>query len=181
MEIDKTQDTTVSKLIVLFVLDKIEIPLTENSIIDICYGRNNWLDYMECKETLFNLLDVGFIYKTDGEQDEQRYTLTYAGRECLSHFYQRINLDKREQIAEYVKENRIHFKRSQEYVGDYFKNNDGSYNVVLKIRSSVINEPMFELKVKAPTRQSAIDATRKWRDKAHVVYEFIYENLIDTE
>lgn len=175
-----SQDPMVNKLIVLFVLEKIEIPLTENSIVDICYGRNNWITYMDCKETIYNLLEFGLIYKTDGNSEEERYTISYEGRNCLSHFYSKIAPELRELITVYVKENRMHFKRSQEYVGDYFKNTDGSYTVVLKIRSAMINEPMFEMKIKAPTRQSAIDATRKWRDNAHLVYENAYEMLIDS-
>ena len=173
------QDSTVSKLIVLSVLEKIDIPLTEQSIIDICYGKNNWINnYMECKEIIYNLVEAGFIYKTNGNSEEDRYTITYTGRNCLSYFYQRINQDLRDHIAEYVKENRIAFKRSQEYVSSIDKNSDGSYTVCLKIRSALIDEPMFELKIKAPTRQSAIEATRKWRDNAHIVYENTYETLI---
>ena len=68
---DFIPDSTVKKLILLFVLDRIEIPLTENSIMDICTSRNNWLGYMDCKEALAQLIDAKFIYKlNDGiEQD----------------------------------------------------------------------------------------------------------------
>ncbi len=178
----REQDSTINKLIVLFVLEKIEIPLTEQSIIDICYGKNNWIkNYMDCKEIIYNLVDTGFIYKTNGHSEEDRYTITYTGRNCLSHFYQRINQDLREQIAEYVKENRIAFKRSQEYVGTIDRNSDGSYTVCLKIRSALIDEPMFELKIKAPSRQSALRAINIWKEKAHLIYENAYETLIDTD
>ena len=178
----RDQDSTVNKLIVLFVLEKIEIPLTEQSLIDICYGKNNWIkNYMECKEIIYNLVEIGFIYKTNGNSEEDRYTITYTGRNCLSHFYQRINANLRDQIAEYVKENRIAFKRSQEYVSTMDRNSDGSYTVCLKIRSALIDEPMFELKIKAPSRQSAIGATNIWKEKAHLIYEYAYETLIDNE
>ena len=53
-----------------------------------------------------------------------------------------------EQISKYVKENRIAFKRSQEYVSTIDKNSDGSYTVCLKIRSALIDERMFEIKIK---------------------------------
>ena len=39
---DFEQDNTIHKLKLLFVLDKMEIPLTENNIIDICTSSNNW-------------------------------------------------------------------------------------------------------------------------------------------
>lgn len=175
-------NSTTNKLIFLFVLEKMELPLTENSILDICSSRNDWLNYMECKEIIYDLLQTNLIYKTEGaKENEQRYNITYEGRLCLSHFYQRIPLSLRENIQEFIKENRLHFKRSQEYVGDYSKNTDGSYSVNLKIRDSSINQPLFELNIKAPTRQTAIEACRLWKDKAHIVYEFVYENLIETQ
>lgn len=176
-----SNDSTTNKLILLFVLEKMEIPLTENSILDICSSRNTWLNYMECKEIIYDLIQTNLVYRTDGNEGEQRYNITYEGRNCLSHFYQRIPLSLREQITEFIKENRIHFKRSQEYIGDYSKNNDGSYSVKLKIRAPLINQPLFEVSIKAPSRQSAIEACRIWKDKAHIVYEFVYESLIETE
>ena len=54
--LEYSQDSTVNKLKLLFLLDKMEIPLTENNIIDICTSRNNWINYMDCKEILWQLL-----------------------------------------------------------------------------------------------------------------------------
>ena len=42
--LEYTQDNTINKLKLLFLLDKMEIPLTENNIIDICTSRNNWIN-----------------------------------------------------------------------------------------------------------------------------------------
>ena len=172
------RDQTVSKLILLWVVEKMEIPLTENSILDICTSRNKWLNYMECKEIMWELLNSGFLYKTEEAENEERYTITYEGRNCLSHFYKRIPLSMREKITEYVKLNRMSVKRSQEYVSDYSKNSDGSFTVSLKIKSQLINEPMFELKLKAPSRISAMNACEKWQEIAPNVYEYVYETMI---
>ena len=173
------EKTTVNKLILLFVLDKMEIPLTENSIVEICTsGKNPWINYMEYRDIKQELIEVGFIYKTNEQTGEDRYNITYEGRNCLAHFYTRIPLKLREEITNFTKENRLHFKRSQEYVGDYYKNDDGSYTVSLKIRAPLISQPLLELKVKAPSRQSAIEACKKRKDRAHIVYESIYETLI---
>ena len=57
-------DTMVSKLILLYMFDKIEIALTEQSIIDICWNRNNWLNYMEIVDILPQLIEMNFISKT---------------------------------------------------------------------------------------------------------------------
>lgn len=176
---DFVSNSTVNKLILLFVMDKMEIPLTENSILDICSSRNNWLNYMECKELLYQLLETKFLYKPDSDDKESRYNITYEGRNCLSHFFTKIPQSLREDIAEFAKLNRMTFKRSQEYVGDYFKNPDGSHTVVLKIKEPLINQPMFEIKLKTSSRHAAINACKKWREKAPNIYEYIIENIVD--
>lgn len=176
-----SSDSTTNKLILLYVLEKIEIPLSENSILDICSSRNNWINYMECKEILYQLKDVSFIYPLDQNENEARYYLTVEGRECLSNFYRRIPLQMREEIAEFTKQNRLAFKRSQEYLADYEKIDDGSYNLNMRIRSPFTNEPMFKLEFRAPSRESAINACKLWREKAPLIYESVYENLIEEE
>lgn len=179
IKMEFTPDATVNKLTLLFVLDKMEIPLTENSIIDITTSTNNWLNYMECKEILWQLMEVGFIFDTGADTDEKRYGITVDGRNALSHFYLRIPQSLREQITTFVKDNRMAFKRSQEYVSDYYKNPDGTYTVVLKIKEPLISQPLLEIKVKTPTRHAAIIACKKWKDKAPNTFEHLYDSLIE--
>ena len=174
------QDNTIQKLKLLFVLDKMEIPLTENNIIDICTSSNNWFSYLDVKEAMFELLDVKFICEEKVEGEETRYTITFDGRNCLSHFYYRIPQDMRERITAYAKENRMNLKRSQEYVSEYSKNPDGTYYVTLKIKEPILTSSLLEIKLKAPTRRSAVRASKKWTEKAPIIYENIYENLLDS-
>lgn len=186
---DFVADAMVNKLILLFVLEKMEIPLTENSIIDICTSRNGWLNYMDCKEVLYQLLEAKFIFKTDNKAKSIRtddvkndavFSITYDGRNCISHFYNRIPQSMREEISAFAKLNRMTFKRSQEYVADYFKNTeDGSHTVVLRIKEPMMPQAMFEVKLKSPTRHAAVNACKKWQEKAPQIFEYIFDNLID--
>lgn len=176
---DFTPDSTINKLILLFVLDKMEIPLSDNSIMDICTSRNTWLNYMDCKDILWQLLETHFIYKTNGDNNECRYAITLDGRDCLSHFYLRIPQSLRENITNFCKENRMEFKRSQEYVSAYEKNPDGSHTVTLKIKEPMVSQPLLEIKLKTPTRHSAITACKKWNEKAPNIYEYLYDGLIE--
>lgn len=172
-------DDTVNKLIIMYVLDKMEIPLTENSILEICSSQNNWINYMDCKDLLYQLIKAKFIYKPNTTNNESRYNITYAGRDCLSQFFTRIPASLRDSISQFAKENKMHFKRSQEYVGSYYKNMDGSYSVELKILEPLTTDSIFELKLKTDTRHNAIVACKKWRELAANVYETIYGKIID--
>lgn len=174
-------DAVTNKLIILYCMDTMEMPLTESSITEICSVRNGWINYMDCLDLLYQLTEAKLIYKTECKEGEMRYTLTFEGRECLSYFYKRIPSALREEIAAYSKANRLIVKQSQEYYANYVDAEDGSYLVTMRIYESLINTPLFEIQIKAPTRQSAEEACKKWKKSAPTIYEYIFENLINTD
>ena len=127
---DYKPDTTTNKLILLLIFEKMEIPLTENSIMDICTNKNTWLKYMDCKEYLAQLVDAKLLYCALSH-NSQLYSITYEGRTCLSMFYKQIPISIREDITNFAKNNIQHIKRMQEYTSDYQKMSDGSYLFIM--------------------------------------------------
>ena len=97
-------ETSVNKLILLFVFDKMESALSERVIVEMCTARNTWLNYMDCMELLPKLMDDGFICKVSSAE-ETLYTITADGRESLNNFYITIPKSIREDISAFVKNN----------------------------------------------------------------------------
>lgn len=174
-------DAVTNKLIILFVMDKMEMPLTEKSIIEICSITNDWVNYMDCLDLLFQLSESKLIYKTECKEDEMRYSLTFEGRDCLSYFYKKIPVELRDAITDFSKANRLSIKQSQEYYANYTDADDGSYLVTMRIYENLISTPLFEIQIKAPTRQSAEEACKKWRQSAPNIYEYIYEKFVNVD
>lgn len=170
-------DKTVNKLILLFLFDKMEVPLTEESILDISTSTNEWIPYMDCKPILPELLNTGFLYEIKGSNSKPLYSITNDGITCLGHFYSRIPSSLRDNITEFVKEHRMKYKRKQEYDADYYKNDDGSYTVLLKIIDSV--NPVMRLEFNVPTLKVAKSIFTNWPSKAPNVYSTIFENLME--
>lgn len=181
--LNEKQQLLLNKLTMLWALEKIGIPLTEDSILDICSVKNDWIEnYMDCKSLIHELTDSKLIYKLGAPEDgKELFAISYEGRECLESLYRYIPFSLRENISQYVQVNRLNVKSSQEYTATYSKNEDGSYNVILRIYEPLITVPMFELKIKAPSRQSANEAIHKWKTSAPTIYETIYEKLINTD
>ena len=169
-------DSSLNKLILLFVFDKMEVPLSENTVLDMCCSSNNWLAYMDCQPILKQLLETGWIYNVS-TVGEPLYTITPDGRICLANFFIQIPASTREEISIFIKNNRARYRKRQEFVADYFMNKDGTYTVYLKIIEPV--QPILELKLVVPNRQTAKDTYKKWAEKAVDVYRNLYENLID--
>jgi hypothetical protein len=169
-------DTTISKLILLYVFDQMEIPITIETLNDMCCSQNDWLTYMTLTEVLSDLVQANFVYK-DNNTKTGYYKITSEGRDCLNYFYMKIPSSTRKEIDSYIRKNRQEYKRRQEYFKDYFKNNDGSYSVILKIL-----EPMgakLELKLNVSNRNEAKKVFNKWNDSAGEVYGALYNLLID--
>lgn len=168
-----------TKLTLLFLFDKMEIPLTENSILDICTNRNNWITYMECKEALQSLINSGLIYIFQTQKDSSNlYAISRSGRECLSLFFQQVPMSLRDDISSFAKLNIQHIKRIQEYTSKYTKMPDGSYLNTFSIRDPHFKQSLFEIKMKFDTRTEAINASKKWVDKAPEIYESVFLSLI---
>ena len=169
-------DSSLNKLILLFVFDKMEVPLSENTILDMCTSSNNWLAYMDCQPILNQLLDCGWISNI-GKENDPLYTISTDGRICLANFFIKIPASLREEISLFIKNNRNRYRRKQECGADYFMNKDGTYTVSLKIIEPA--QPLLELKLVVPNRQIAKDIYKKWDEKAADTYRTIYENLVD--
>ena len=154
-----TGETSINKLIILFVFDKMESAISERTIVDMCSSSNDWMGYMDCVNVIHKLLDDNFICIVN-EDEDTLYTITPDGRETLANFY--IKIPKR---------------NKQECRSDYYQNKDGTYTVYLKILAPV--QPILELKFVVPDRKTANKIYKKWEEKASDLYAVIYENLSD--
>ena len=169
-------ETSVNKLILLFVFDKMESPLSERTLVDMCTSSNDWLNYMDCTVLIHKLKKDGFICEIPGG-DDPLFSLTTEGREALASYYISIPKSAREEISRYIKQNGDKFRMRQECKADYFQNKDGTYTVFLKILAAV--QPMLELKFVVPDKKTANMIYKKWEDKAAERYSVVYETLVD--
>ncbi len=166
----------INKLILLFVFDKMEVPLSQATVEEMCCQANDWISYMDCKLTLSHLIDDNFLYEISTNAPPL-YAITPNGRVCLADFFINIPMSLREEIAVFVKQNRTNYRRKQEYIADYYMNKDGTYTVYLKIMEPA--GAQLDLKFVVPSRQIAKSIFKKWADKAEDLYSTIYEHLVD--
>ena len=127
-------DSKVQKLIILFVFDRMAIPLSENTLLDICSAENNWVPYMECKQYLSELIDTNLLYRVP---KSDCINITQDGVSCLAMFFSRIPSSLRDDINLFVRDNRMRFKKRQSYFCDYSKNADGTYTVIMRINNDI--------------------------------------------
>ena len=169
---DFSPDDMQKKLLILFILEKMEFPLTDGSLSEIVVANPTWINYMDFRDALFMLSESRLVMRKSHASDTS-FSITQSGRDCLAHFYTKIPASIREEITKYAKDNRNRFKRSQEYTYDYFKNSDATHTLVLRIRDHAAGDNLLEVKIKTPSRSHAVKAAAKWKDKAAGLYEMI--------
>jgi len=169
-------ETTNNKLLVLFVLDKLEMAVNEDILLQICSMDNNWVPYLFCKQIIHELLKSGFITRV-GNNGNTMIALTTDGRTCLAHFYNDIALSVQEDVAEYVRGHRLDYRKQQEFVADYYRNGDSTFTVALKILQ--VSQPLLEIKLVVPSRSVAASVYNSWNGKAHEVYQAIHDILVE--
>jgi hypothetical protein len=170
---DFVADEIVKKLILLFIFEKMEFPLTDESVNEIVVHNPEWMTYMDYCEAINKLIESKFVYRTTVGV-ETSFSITQDGRGALGHFYHKVPASIREEITAFAKEHRGKFKRKQEYTWDYYKNADDRYTVVLRIRDHLPGENLLEIKFKTDTRMGAKSIANIWREKASLIYETIY-------
>ena len=171
-------DSTVSKLILLYVFDQMDIPVTDETLNEMCCSQNDWLTYMTLTQILPELIEARFIVSYNSAGNDY-YKITQEGRDCLNYFFMKIPGSVRRDIGMYIKKTRQSYKRKQEYFKDYKKNADGTYTVLLKILDP--NGSKLELKLNVANRGEAVNVYKRWNDSASDVYAEIYKILIDGE
>lgn len=172
-----SSNETTGKLILLYVLDKMECDLTEDTIVDMCYYQNKWVSYFTCKIALSELSKSGYVQEVKSVQQDKYYKITNEGRSCLSYFFDEIPTSLKENIAEFIHENKIIYKRKQEYFSDIIKNKDGSYTVILKIIEPTSTD--LEIKLNASDHKTAKEIQKNWEEHASKVYASIYDTLLN--
>ena len=167
-------DSKIQKLVILFVFDRMAIPMSEAVLLDICTSENNWLGYMDCKQYLTELLETNLLYRVP---KSDCINITQDGIGCLALFFTRIPSSIRDDINAYARENRMRFKKRQSYFCDYSKNADGTYTVIMRINSDIAT--LMELKLVVANRQFAKYLYKSWVDKASQTYALIHDTLLD--
>ncbi len=173
---EQSEEDLLNKLIVLFVFDKMEIALDEKTILNICYVQNGWMEPILCLDAIQRLVKTNFIHQVSRGR-EKLYSMTPDGAACLANFYKRIPESRRQEISTYCKNNRMSFKRKQEYMHTYYKNKDGTYTVWLRIVEPAAT--VMDLKFVVANNKTAKNIHENWEKKASDIYVMLRDQLVE--
>ncbi|MBQ9765252.1 MAG: DUF4364 family protein [Lachnospiraceae bacterium] len=170
-----TEVNTIYKLIILYMLNKINIPMSNTQISEFLLGKE-YTNYFNLQQIIAELLESEFLKITDNTQKTTIYEITPQGKETLSYFSSKLSNSIKEDINTYLAENKYEIKKEGSISADFFKSTTGDYTVHCMVREG--NSVLIELNLSCPSEEQAEIMCSKWRDASEEIYAHTIKALL---
>lgn len=169
-----TQDPlTLYKLIVLYMLDRVDFPLTNAQLYDYILEKE-YTNYLTLQQVISELIDADML-RARSIRNRTHLEITKEGKQTLEFFSNRISTQIREDIDKYFKENQFELKNEVSVISNYYKSTSGEYEANLVIKEKQIN--LVNLTMSVPSEDLAASICEKWETASQEVYKSLVEKL----
>lgn len=165
---------TLYKLMILYMLEKSEFPLTNAQISGFILDKG-YTTYFHLQQALSELTDSELV-KTKTVRNSSYYQITPLGKQTLSYFEDQISEGIKTDIANFFKENIIKIREELSAVADYYKGQEEGYQVRCRLRQDKVS--LVDLTIAVPSEEAAIAVCVNWKEKSQNVYETLIEFLL---
>lgn len=166
--------STLYKLIVLYMLEKVNFKLTYSQISEFILEKE-YTNFLTLQEVISDLQDTELI-KATVLSNRTYFTITDEGKNTLSYFGNRISDAIKEDIDRFFEEKKWELKNESSITATYYKATNGEYETQLIAFEK--NIELVNIKLSVPTEEIAMSICDKWRKKNQAVYQFLMRELI---
>ena len=164
---------TLYKLIVLYMLDQVNFPLTQAQISDFMLGKE-YTNFLTLQQVFTELTNTGMIY-ANTIRNRTHLSITSEGKETLRFFENRINEPIKEDIAKYLKENEFELRDETSVLSNYYQTAAGDYEARLTAKDRDIT--LIDLTLSVPTEKMAETICDNWQKKNQTIYQYLTREL----
>lgn len=168
-----SEPLTLYKLIVLYMLSRVDFPLTKAQIGDFILERE-YTNFLTLQQAIGELIDAGLV-TAQSIRNRTHLLLTGDGTETLTFFGNQISSSIKEDINEYFKENEIALRNEVSILSDYYKSTSGEYEAHLVAKDKGIN--LIDITISVPGEETAAAICDNWQKKNQDIYQYIIGQL----
>lgn len=162
------------KVLVLFVAQRANYPLTTQEIYELCY-QDECLSYFDVCTAVPEMVASGHLKELDGE----RYEITEKGRETAALTEDSIAYTVRQRAENAVTRFNRQIRRSSFVKTQVISREGGDFSVILSLDDETSN--LMTLELMAPDQRQAVRLSRLFEKKAEDVYNLTMTALLDGE
>ena len=163
------------KLMILYILSRVDFPLT-NAQLTAFILEKEYTNYFNIQRAISELIDDEFI-SAKTMRNSSLYRITESGSETLKFFDNLISSGIKEDIEEYLSQNKYKLKEEVSTPADYIQLKKGEFSVRLSVieRGSHI----IDLTLSVPTEEEASAICNNWIEKSSDVYSYLMALLLN--
>lgn len=169
-----TESFTLYKLIVLYMLEKVDFPLTTSQISEFILDKG-YTTYFKLQETLSEIVDSGLL-RVETTHNRTLYHLTENGAETIQFFKNKISPAIQSDIDEFLKEKKYDLKEEVAIKSDYYLNTNHEYEVRCQIVENGFS--LIDLKITVPTEIEAETIASNWSKESQEIYTSLLSQLL---
>jgi predicted transcriptional regulator len=170
----RRKELAESKLILLYLINKIDLPVSEHHIARIIL-ENNYMNYFILQQYL-NELCNGNLLKSEVEEGKTLYSITPYGKQTLSYFHTIIPAGIKSNVNNIVSTLKKKIKNETRVIADYSPGYSNDYMVTCKVTEN--NFPLIELHLSVGTQEDAKTIVTNWNEHSYLIYPEIIQSLL---
>ena len=168
------ESLTLYKLIVLYMLEKVDFPLTNAQISGFILDKG-YTTYFHLQQALSELTESELIH-CETIRNSSYFSITKSGEQTLDFFGKEIPKEIKGEIAEFFKNNAMEIKEELSTFANYYKGEKEGYQVRCSAKEKEV--PLIELTMTVPTKAAAEAVCDSWQTKNKAVYEKLLDMLM---
>lgn len=162
------------KLMILYLLSKMDIPLTKTQITNAIL-ENNLIDFFTFQQCISEMEETGMIRQVL-HQKKQCFATTDIGKNAVEVFEHRISKNTSGIIDSYIEKNKDNLKKESQVIAEYKKVSDKEYIVSLKVIEKEL--VLMDLKLSVVSAKQAKQVCEKWKSSSEKIYSQLIGSLI---
>ncbi|MGL5675583.1 MAG: DUF4364 family protein [Cellulosilyticaceae bacterium] len=167
------EDFTINKLIVLYLLSEVKMPLTLSQITQIILERG-YTDYFSMQQYLNQLVGSELIVKSS-DNNVSLFEISSKGLQTLEFFVTRIPLSIRKELDQFISTNWRKLRSQLDVSAEYIPYKQHEYIVHCKVTEN--DSPLIDLKLNVASKKQAIELCENWKSNSDRLYSEIIQVL----
>ena len=161
------------KVLVLFVMSRVNYPVTTSEIYELCY-QDDCLSYFDVCTAIPEMVKSGHL-KEEGE----KYVITEKGKADGSLTEDSIAFTVKQRAENAVAKYNRQIRRSSFVKTQVIPRESGDYSVIMALDDEMGN--LMTLELVAPDQRQAVRLGKLFEKKAEMIYNLTMAELLDDE
>lgn len=174
MSIGSNKELAENKLILLYIINKVNIPISNLQITKIIL-ENKFMNYFMLQQLLDELCSNSYLL-FENVDNKAFYTITPSGKQTLSYFTNHIPGGIKNLIDNSITNIRNNIRNETFISADYIPGRENEFTVSCQVRED--NFALIDLKVTVGTKNDARRICENWKKYPQEIYSEIIESLI---